>query len=393
MTLTPAEVEHARSVGDPDDHVTLVPIPTEPKPKILVASVVRKPLVVTQAFATALAATQFPEADLSYYFVNDGCSDEALAPLAALPASEIVPPAQQIDGHYADGAITREWSPGAFQRMAALRNQCLQKALDARADALYLIDADVLGSPSALRALWLADAPIVSGVYWTAWTAGGQPMPQVWLRHSYGLDNAFGFGADPAEFLRALRARARTQVGGLGAVTLIRTDAITKGVSYTPIPEGLPPGPMSDGEDRHFAERARRLHVPLYADAWPDYAHLYHASEVERANDALQWLARPTIEKPSVGDEVNVRLDVIEPVVTQAGVQYVMPQFVRGRLGALPVLPAIEQQVAALPVGERAICEVVFPQDWPFAPLRGARRLIAVTLQAARPFRLPWNLA
>ena len=97
---------------------------------------------------------------------------------------------------------------------------------------------------------------------------------------------------------------------------------------------------------------------------------------------------------PALGDLVSLRLDNPEPIMLSSGrAEYIRPQFVRGRLGALPLLDDLADAVTALPVGERRIVTTTFPADWPHGALRGKRRVLALTLLAAKPFRKPYGLA
>ena len=149
---------------------------------------------------------------------------------------------------------------------------------------------------------------------------------------------------------------------------------------------------MSDGEDRHLCERARRLHVPLYADAWPDIYHAYHPSEYAEIPAQLARLNRPVLETPPApGDLVSVKVEVNEPVPrpdNPAVQQFVAPQWVRGRLGATGMLPEMEEAVASMTVGERRIVHVHFPAHYEYPTLRGQSRVMTLSLLDAKPNRL-----
>lgn len=392
-TLTEAELAHAASIADPDDAVVTAPIPAVSQPRVLVASVVRKSAPIVRAFAETLT-WQRAAAEFGALFLLDldglpDATESEAALRAAFPMATFAPaPAPAVGDYTEDAAGTRGWSAPAFARMATNRNAILAHAIAQRFDAVWLLDADVLCDPTTLASLLAADASIVSAVYWTRWQPTMPPLPQVWLRHPYALTEAFGFGADPADFLGALATRRRLRVGGLGACTLIRTDAIRKGVTYARV-DGLAPGPMADGEDRHFCERARRLHVPLVADAWPDVWHCYRPADVDRIGPMLDRLRASVVERPADGDCVSVRLDACEPLQTGRGMMLPEPQWVRGRLGCLPLIPALEAAVRATPVGETRLVAVTYPSGYELATLRGARRIVRVSVLDAKRYAEP----
>lgn len=359
------------------------------------ASVVRKPPEVLSAFFHCLQWQQFrqPGAILSYRFIanfaaTDPFRDASLALMRAAqaPFVEVEAPA----GDYGDTDKTRLWSQSSFGRMAELKNRLLQDALTDEVDYIFLIDADVLIDPWTLQALLDSEAPIVSAVYWTNWqralpgsTDFVHAGPQVWLRHPYHLDDE---RHTEAEFREALIRRSRIPVRGLGACTLINVAALKAGVNFSRV-DGLPPGPMAEGEDRHFCARAQRAHVLMVADAWPDVYHAYHPAEYGSIPDMMARLARKPVERPKVGDLVSIKVEPLEPVPDSTGRMFmVSPRFVRGRLGCLPVLPQLEATAASLRCGDSRITRVMYPQHYPLDFMRNQTRLFRVTLLDAKPY-------
>ena len=86
------------------------------------------------------------------------------------------------------------------------------------------------------------------------------------------------------------------------------------------------------------------------------------------------------------GDLVNLTIQPIEPVPWAAGGwTAVPPQFVRGRLGAIAMVPELEEAVYALTVSETLTVPVHFPVSYPVPYYQGKRRLIRVTLNDAKP--------
>jgi hypothetical protein len=218
----------------------------------------------------------------------------------------------------------------------------------------------------------------------------------VWLEHPYQLH---GMGMEEWEFRRELIDRQLTDVRGLGACTLIRRPALMRGVSFHPWPGNQYPG-IGQGEDRHFCMRAEALHLKLVADPWPDIFHVYHRPSDEalipeylkRLNDQytecqdLGTGFKVVEMPPRVGDLVSLELTALEPIPTQQGAMHAPAQFVRGRLGQLPLHPELGDAILGMQRGETRIVPVHFDLSWPFAPHRGQRKLIRVHLIDHRPF-------
>lgn len=366
----------------------------------MVASVLRKPPEVLSAFFHCLQWQQFrqPGADLRYSFIANFADADPFRDAAMKVVTDAFGTASNWHcavvpapaGDYGDTDKTRMWSQSSFGRMAELKNRLLQEALTAGVDFIFLIDADVLIDPWTVQALLDSEAPIVSAVYWTNWhraTPGSTEFvhagPQVWLRHPYFLDDE---RYTEAEFRDALIRRSRIQVRGLGACTLINVAALKAGVHFGHV-DALPPGPMSEGEDRHFCARAQRAHVGMYADAWPDVYHAYHPAEYGDIPAMVARLGRKPLERPRVGDLVSLKLEILEPVPDAFGRMFMVgPKFVRGRLGCLPLLPQLENTAADLTVGASRITRVMYPAGYPLDFLRNQTRLFKVTLLDAKPY-------
>jgi hypothetical protein len=210
---------------------------------------------------------------------------------------------------------------------------------------------------------------------------------------------------DEWEFRRRLVDRRITKVLGLGACTLIRRDALMRGVSFAPWPGNTMQG-IGQGEDRHFCLRADALHIELTADPWADVFHIYHSSDEALIPQMLERLSRdprhlPDGEgqplRPSLGDLVSLDLHPLELIVwpppeNPSGsrwLQHAPPHLVRGRLGKLALVPELEDAVLQMTRGEVRVVPVHFPLDYPFEQYRGQRRLIRVTLIDHKPFGFP----
>jgi hypothetical protein len=208
--------------------------------------------------------------------------------------------------------------------------------------------------------------------------------PQVWLQHPYGLS---GRGMEEWEFRRRLIDRQLTEVGGLGACTLIRREALLRGVSFAPWPGNNLEG-IGQGEDRHFCMRASALHLRLMADPWPNSFHIYHRPEDEALiPEMVARLAHlDNREIPHLGDLVSLRLHALELVLTGTGWMHPPQQLVRGRLGKVSLHPELEDAILDMTRGEVRVVPVHFGLDYPFPPYRGQRRLIQVSLIDHKPF-------
>jgi hypothetical protein len=273
---------------------------------------------------------------------------------------------------------THQWSGDAMQRVGQLKNGLIKECLAGGYDGLWLLDSDLILSPRVLWSLYYSDVPIACAVFWTRWQATPEcpPLPQVWLRHPYELS---GRGMEMPEFLRRLHGRERLQVWGQGACTLYRNDALTKGVSFDFLPD-LPQEGMWQGEDRHLCVRAERLHVPMYADAWPDIAHIYHPSQQEQAGEWLETLALESEGSPGLSDLVSLTTQAVEPVQSGPGQwTHLGKQHVRGVLGRLGLCPELEAAVKQMKRGDARIISVNYPM-WSESQFRGQKRLIQVTL-------------
>jgi hypothetical protein len=391
--LTEREAAHAASVADPDDAITLAPTPPEKRWRLLAATVSCKPPEILKACLTALRGQQLRlPADLHIYVVLDD-QDKPYAQETYELAKEhsyYIPDIKEAR-EFSDDGPSHQWAPSAFRRVAGLKNQIFQHALDNGYDAVWLVDSDVIPDAYTLQNLLDTDNGISAGVYWTRWTQVQNPLPQVWLRHPYHLEG-HGWRAD--EFLRLLVQRQRLSVGGLGACTLFHRQVLEKGVSFASVPEGLPPGPMADGEDRHLCERARRLHLPMVADAWPDIFHCYHPSDREQLAAMAQRLGAAHPERARLGDLISLKLTMLEPIAIdvgngQARHEMLAPQYVRGRLGAMRVwAPEVEDVALSVDVGDHSLVQMKYPEWFPPSAMRGQQRLLRVDVLDAKPFAL-----
>jgi len=280
---------------------------------------------------------------------------------------------------------THHWTKPTFGWLGEQKEILLEKAQEELYDAIFYVDSDLVLDEGTLSSLITSKRDVISAVFWTRWILGAPPLPQVWMTHPYEFQ---GKGVEAHEFLRSLTQRELIQVGGLGACTLIRSSVFEK-VSWLPV-EGLPEGGMWQGEDRHFCVRAARNHVSLWADAWPDLLHLYREEDLQRIAPVIKEIFET--EDLRLGDLVSF---ILEPTEEKAfaGRQ----KHVRGRLGSLRLLPAIEDALLSMKPGEDRLVRVRFPMWWdmpkgfmgiPLQPYAGKTKSILVRLLDAKPFGL-----
>lgn len=391
--LTEFERAHAQSILEP---AVTAPLPPG-TPRILIGSVIRKPREVVDALARTLKWQRLKQpvvADFCFV-LNFPAAEAATAKEVADAIKAQIPEAllAQADaaaGDYGDGAQTRMWTPNAWHRVGALKNELLKRAAEGGYDYAWLVDADVLCDPYTLQSMLEQEAPIVSAVYWTQWqrpsgleAAQVHAGPQVWLSGSYGMDGKY---MTAPEFRQALVNRERVEVGGLGACTLISKAAIQRGINFTRLEDFDTQGPMGDGEDRHFCERARRAHLPLIADAWPDIYHAYHAADYGEIPTVMERLGRAHPTKVSFGDLVSFTVLPLEPIQQPQGPAFVSKQWIRGRIGRLKLLPEIEDALLNLTPGEAKVLKVHFPAHWPAQEVAGQNRILQLHLLDVKPF-------
>lgn len=359
---------------------------------IAVGTSVRKSAAILRHYLASLAWQELPpNTRLLPIFVLDGCDFDATALLSDWVAkhggvilSSTHTPTPDFDDNHPD---SHQWSESAMRRVGAAKDAIIVEARRRDVDALWFCDADLVCDTTTLKTLFAAPGPITSAVYWTRWSARAaetrqiHAAPQVWLRHPYELKGA---GYTEQEFRARLAARMLTKVAGYGACTLLQRRALDAGVSFAPVP-GVPQVGLMAGEDRQFCIRAQMLHLDGWAEPWPDIFHIYHPTDVEKA-PAYTRLGTSHNARAMFGDLVSLTIQPIEPIAFgNGGYTAIPPQYVRGRLGALPLAPELEEAVYDLTRDEARIVSVHFPVHYPVAMYAGQRRLIRVTLNDAKP--------
>ncbi|MEC0125921.1 glycosyltransferase [Paenibacillus pabuli] len=261
---------------------------------ILIASPVRQTPAVLREFLESLNALERTTVKTDYLFVDDNEEEAASNMLREFVLQHkgaiLGPDASADDTDKEKGTYNKDegghyWQDEQIWRVAGLKNRILAYAREQKYDAVFLIDSDLVLHPRTLEQLVSTRKEIVSNIFWTRWQPGTREMPQVWLQDEYALYRKGGKAVTGKEtedentqtdaFLRQLRIPGCYEVGGLGACTLIRRDALESGISFDQIPNV-----SFWGEDRHFCIRAQALGFPLYVDThFPAY-HIYRLSEL-----------------------------------------------------------------------------------------------------------------
>ena len=375
----------------------LQPMPFAARHLVVVGSSIRKPLHVLKAYLDSLDWQEWPpHVEVHYAFVADWpdphTEAESYLRMWVADRQGTMLEGQRVDGDYSDtGGPTHHWMGTAMARVGEQKNRLLRHAAELRASHVWLVDADLICDRTTFQSLWSCQAPIACAVYWTIWHDAPTPVPlqaapQVWLRHPYILD---GRGQDAAVFRRNLVQRQKVRVWGQGACTLLKREVLDKGIDFSYV-DGIAREGMMAGEDRHFCIQAESAHVEMWADAWPDIFHIYHAKDHARIPPMQERLGTAHPSRAIMGMLVNVVLEAIVPVPHASGGQVMLaPTFLRGVLGRLNLLPEVEEALLTVPRGATTIVPVHFPSHYPGPLFRGTRRLVRLTLVDCKP----WSMA
>jgi hypothetical protein len=371
--------------------------PEHKETTICVGTSVRKPLPVLQAYLDSLARQVLPpRVRLLPFFISDYDNGDAAASALREWAADRkgtvergLPRPAQPD--FSDGPEydSHQWGLSAMHRVGANKNKIIKYALEQKADYVFFADADLILDRYTINSLLACEKPISTAVYWTHWSKRGfetrqiHAAPQVWLNHPYELS---GRGIDEAELRERLINRQLFRVWGFGACTLISARVLESGISFEPVPD-VPQQGLMGGEDRQFCIRAERGHIEAYADGWPDIFHIYHAEQHALIPEMATRLSVTHSDSAKLGDLVSVKLEALEPLPHANGSLFSVPrQHVRGRLGALALMPEVEEAIYAIQRGQSVVVPVHFPIHHPVAFLRNRRRLIRVTLVDTKPY-------
>lgn len=261
--------------------------------RVLIGSPIRQTPAVLSEFLNSLARLDTQGLQVDYYFVDDNEDpvSSALLQVFALNRNVRLVLGEASGPAYVKDETTHRWNELLIWKVARYKDQMIRHALQEGYAYLFLIDSDLVIHPETLKQLVKSGKPIVSEVFWTKWTPDQPALPQVWLRDQYDLFPARrGEQLDREEalrridaFLQQLRSPGVYEVGGLGACTLIRRDALEAGVSFAEIPN------ISFwGEDRHFCIRAAALGLSLHVDTHLPAYHIYREEDLAGVADYVK---------------------------------------------------------------------------------------------------------
>lgn len=233
-------------------------------PNIIITSLVRNREWCLDQFLTGIKLLDYPKNKLSFYFLINDSKDKSKEMLEKFKKENKEYRHIEIEEINFEDTPSEEhkWTVQRLRNMGEMRNRCLSKIGDN--DYLFSIDTDiVIQHKELLKHLVSLEREVVSEVFWAYWGRRDvDALPNVWIRGGY--ETSF-------EFLNLLRNKGTFEVGGLGAITLIRKDVIERGVNYNwlvSLPQNM------EGEDRHFCVRCATMGVILWADTWYAPKHL-----------------------------------------------------------------------------------------------------------------------
>lgn len=256
--------------------------------KILLGSPVKQTPEILKEFLCSLSELDRIGFSLDCLFIDDNDADSScILNSFTLPESKIsIIKAKEADHTRpcSEYGSTHNWNRDLIERIAAIKNHILDKALEGDYTHLFLIDSDIVLHPQTIRQLLFNKKDIVANIFWTRFSRWDTFFPQVWQMDQRALYDP----RDPQtkskeyrtvkelEFVESLKEKGVFKVGGLGACTLIARNVLQSGVNFTSLYN------LSFwGEDRSFCIRAATAGYQLFVDThFPAY-HIYRQSDLE----------------------------------------------------------------------------------------------------------------
>jgi GT2 family glycosyltransferase len=255
------------------------------KKRILVGSPIHQKPKVLEKFLKSLSIIKKNTIELDFFLIDDNNLKEAsnlLKEFGEKNSNVKIIKSNDLD-EYICNDVTHIWNEKLIWKVADFKNLIIEEALNNNYDYLFLIDSDLLLHPNTIQHLTSLNLDIVSTVFWTSWQPDTPLLPQVWLYDQYTqYVNKRGESLTEqeklkrhADFLSKLKEPGTYEVGGLGACTLISSNALKAGVNFSEIKN------LSFwGEDRHFCIRAVALGFSLFVDTnYPAY-HIYRENDL-----------------------------------------------------------------------------------------------------------------
>lgn len=223
--------------------------------KVLIAAPLRQDIKIFHEYQAGLDRLIVPEGvTVDRYFVVNDCPE--VIPEIRDAAYDVLDTGDRFQKSDNDHLWTRE----NLDKMPALRNMTVRRALEGGYDYLFSVDTDIVLHPETLLRLLEADKDIISELFWTnGWC-------NAWMYdQSSGMEKAW---VRPGLY----------QVGMTGACTLMNTKVFMAGADFTPIPNIRK---ALWGEDRWFCIRAAVLGFEMWIDTHCPPWHLYSEKEYQ----------------------------------------------------------------------------------------------------------------
>ena len=223
--------------------------------KVLIAAPLRQDPKIFREYQKGLDSLIIPDdVQVDRFFVVNDCW-------------EVVPEirdAEYVEVNHESIMLYRDhfWTTELVSDMSVYRNMTIQKALEGGYDYLLSVDTDLVLEPHTLQVLLEADKDCVAGLFWTN-----------------GWSNAWMYDQCTVNDKPEWHEPGLYQVGGTGALFLIKRKVLEAGVDYTPIPNLRQ---AVFGEDRHFCIRAVCHGFETWADSHCLPVHLYTEDHYKR---------------------------------------------------------------------------------------------------------------
>ena len=261
------------------------------KIRILIGSPIRQDPEILENFLISLKELDMKEFEIDYFFIDDNKNDDSKKLLETFynetNGNVIIKKGESV-GDYICTDNTHIWSANLIWKVAEYKNKIIDYCKSKGYKYLFLVDSDLVLHPKTLEQLVAANKDIISEIFWTKWQKETMELPQVWLYDEYSLipkkrSEILNHQEELKryfEFLQQIKNPGIYEVGGLGACTLISSEALNKGVNYNEITNLT-----FNGEDRHFCIRAVAMGYKLYVETtFPAY-HIYRKEYLKGIDD------------------------------------------------------------------------------------------------------------
>ena len=161
-----------------------------------------------------------------------------------------------------------DWRGSVIAKMCNMRNMTILMALKGGYDYWLSADTDLVLNPHTLEYLIAANKDIVSEVFWTRGREGQGLWCNAWMYDDGDCDNMWPLWQKPGLY----------EVGGTGALMLVKRRVFEAGVGYARIPNIRK---ALSGEDRFFCVRAACAGFEMWMDTRAPAQHLYGEAEYQ----------------------------------------------------------------------------------------------------------------